>query len=267
VSIEEIPAMQQSSGKPILGSLLGATLAGITVAILQQGAVLLPTRLVVFGLLGIGASVGSLVLTTAVRSRAVLAAQSVAALSLAFALTGIPAMSDSGGIDGGCTASASTGSSDPVTPADTSVVRPLAIDTEDTVVWQASTPAVFHDWYYAIRIDVAGFPIAAWSDADSGGAIGPSWDGNEDLTERLGELEDVSGLTVTGVYHLWGSIRGDEGACDAEVYVRITPDHLFDGPILVGLWTAAAIALLVFSVYLTQVRGARGIDGRERPRL
>jgi len=254
--------MPKSPGKPVLGAILGAALGAIAVAILQQGAVLLPTRLVVFGTLGLTASVGSLLLTVTYRSRAVVAVQSVAALSLAFALTGIPAMFDAGNLDGGCTASAQSGASDPVTPADTSVLRPLTIDPNGTLLWRAGTPAVFSDWSYSIRVDIAGFPIEAWSDAGSLGTVGPSWEGSEDLSERLGELEDVSGLALTGVYHVWGSIRGDEGGCDADVYFRIAPDNLFAGPILVGLWTAAAITLLVFSVYLIQIRKAPGIDAR-----
>jgi hypothetical protein len=249
--------MPKSAGKPVLGSLLGATLGGIAVAILQQGAILLPTRLVVFGILGLGASVGSLVLTSALRRRAVVIVQSVVALSLAFALTGIPAMSDEGGVDGGCTASARAGDSDRVTPEDTSALEPFTIDTEDTLLWRAATPTTFRDWYYSIRVDVAGFPIEAWSDAEPRGPIGPSWEGSEDLSERLGELEDMSGLRPTGIYHVWGTVRGDEGECDAELYFRVTPDNLLDGPILVGLWTAAAIALLVLGVYFTQVRRER----------
>ena len=252
--------MQQSSGKPALGSLLGATLGAIAVAILQQGAVLLPTRLVVFGFVGLGAGIGSLLLTISFRSRTALASQILAALSIAFALTGIPAMSDAGGIDGPCTAFARVGASDPVTPAETSVLAPLTIHTDDTLVWAASSPTEFRDWYYAIHVDVAGFPVEAWSDAEDEGAIGPSWQGSEDLSERLGELEDLSGMTVTGVYHLWGSIRGDEAECEVEVYFRVTPDSLVDGPVLVGLWTAAAIALMVFAVYARQVQEARRFE-------
>jgi hypothetical protein len=234
----------------------------IAVAILQQAAILLPTRLVAFGVLGLAASVRSLVLTTAFRSRAVLAVQGVAALFLVFALTGIPAMGDSGGIDGGCEASARVGANGPVTPADTSVLAPMTIATDDTVAWQAATPEAFRDWYYAFRVDIAGFPIGVWSDAEPVGAIGPAWEGTEDLSVRLDELEDVSGMRLAGVYHVWGSIRGEEGACDAELYLRITPDHPFDGPVLTGLWTAAAIALLVFGVYVRQVRSAREWEAR-----
>ena len=249
--------MSQSPGKPALGAILGATLAGIAVAILQQGAILLPTRLVVFGMLGLGASVGSLLLTGVRRNRALFAVQAIAVLSLMFALTGIPAMSDAGGIEGGCEASAQVGDGDPVMPEDTSVLNPLTIDTDDTLVWWASTPSAFRDWWYSIRVDVAGFPVEAWRDAEPLGPIGPSWEGSEDLNERLGELEDISGLPVTGIYHVWGTVRGDEGECDAELYVRITPDNLLDGPILAGLWTAAGIGMLVFGVYFAQVRRER----------
>jgi hypothetical protein len=56
---------------------------------------------------------------------------------------------------------------------------------------------------------------------------------------------------------MWGTVRGDEGECDAELYFRITPDNLLDGPILMGLWTAAVIGMLVFGVYFAQVRRER----------
>lgn len=258
--------MPKSPGKPVLGAVLGAALGAIVLAILQQGAVVLPTRLISFGTLGLCAGVGSLLLTVTYRSRTVVAVQSAAVLFLAFALTGIPTMSDAGSIEGGCTASAQLSGASIVTPADTSVFRPFAAHSDDILAWQAGTPAPFSDWAYSIRFDIAGFPIEVWSDTeDEEGAIGPSWEGVEDLSLRIGELEDISGLTITGVYHLWGSVRGDEGACDIEVYVRIPPDHLFDGPILVGLWTAASIALLIFTVYAKQVRGARRLENEEDP--
>jgi hypothetical protein len=252
--------MQQSRGKPVLGAVLGAVLGVIAVLILQQGAVVLPTRLVVFGILGVATSAGSLLLTVAYRRVAVVAIHSIAVLSVAFALTGIPAMTARGDLSGPCTVSAVSSLGDAGNPADTSVRDPFDIAPAGTLDWRVALPEPYATWSGTVGTDIAGFAIPVWTQGFDNIALETSREGSEDVRSDIREVEDISGLTLTGVYHVFASVEAPggapDGACRADMYVRIAPTSLFSGPILQGLWTCAAIAALIFAAYIVQVRRA-----------
>ncbi len=256
--------MQKSAGKPVVGAVLGAAVGILAILILQQGAVLFPTRLVVFSILGAGASLGSLVLTRSFRSTAVVCVQSVAAALVAFSLTGISALDATGDLTGDCTVTAATASSGVVTPGDTSLRHPFAIDTAGTLEWRAATPVWYPKWSGTIGLEVGGFEVPMWNQRmeNPWGDVGRG--DTEDVAALMHEAEQLSGLTVSGVYHVFASISADEGACTANAYVAIPPPSLFSGPVLEGLWTALAIAVLIFAAYVVQLRApARSRERRE----
>jgi hypothetical protein len=247
---------QQFRGKPVLGAVLGAVIGVIAVLILQQGAVVLPTRLVVFGVLGVATSAGSLLLTVAYRRGAVAAIHSIAVLAVAFALTGIPAMTARGDVSGPCTVSALSSVPDDGNPADTSVRDPLEIDPVGTLDWRVAFPEPYATWSGAIGVDIAGFWVPVWTQGFSNTARETSREGSEDVRSVIRDVEEISGLTLTGVYHVFASVEAPDGACKADMYVRIAPTSLFSGPILQGLWTCAAIVALIFAAYVIQIRKA-----------
>jgi hypothetical protein len=247
---------QQSRGKPVLGAVLGAVIGVIAVLILQQGAVVLPTRLVVFGILGIATSAGSLLLTVAYRRPAVVAIHSIAVLAVAFALTGIPAMTARGDLSGPCTVSAVSSLWDAGSPADTSVRDPFDIAPAGTLDWRIAFPEPYETWSGTVGVDIAGFRVPVRTQGFDNTARETFREGSEDVPSRIREIEDISGLTVTGVYHVFASAETPGGACKADMYVRIAATSLFSGPILQGLWTCAAIVALIFAAYILQVRRA-----------
>ena len=248
--------MQQSRGKPVLGAVLGAVLGVIAVLILQQGAVVLPTRLVVFGILGIAMSGGSLLLTVAYRRRLVVAIHSLAALMVVFALTGIPAMTARGDFSGPCTVSATSSFPDDGNPAGTSARDPFDIDPTGTLDWRVALPEPYATWSGTIGTTIAGFRVPVWTQSFDNTGLEASREGSEDVTADLREVEDISGLTLTGVYEVYAHVDVPGGACEADMYVRISPTNLFSGPILQGLWTCAAILALIVAAYVIQVRRA-----------
>ncbi len=254
--------MPRPTGKPILGAALGAALAMATVLILQQGGVVPPTRLVLFGALALGLSAGSLLLTVTFRRAVPIALQSVAVLLAGFALTGIPAMNDHGSLSDGCGAVATSSVPDTAAPADTSVGAPLEIDPKGTLAYRVTTPVPFENWYYSASMDVGGFPVVIWSGSLPLETFGPVFEGTMDVGDNLTTVEDVTGLSVTGVYHLSGWIGGDGGRCDVDFYVRIPPPTIFSGVILGALWVAVAFILLIAAVYGVQMaRLRRSPDG------
>jgi hypothetical protein len=229
----------------------------IAILILQQGAVILPGRLVVFGILGVAISASSLALTVVYRRAAVIVIQSLALLSVAFALTGFPGLSGDGAITGPCTVTASSSSPGSADPGKTSVAAPFDIDPTGTLDWSAAFPIPYASWTGTVGLDLGGFavPMGAYTFDNVKNETGRA--GHQDVRHDLQYLEDSSGLTLTGVYHVFASVRSGGDVCAADMYLRIRPHNLVSGPILGGLWTSAAIVGLIFGVYISQVRRSR----------
>lgn len=249
--------MRKPVGMPILGAVLGAVLGVIAILVLQQGAIILPGRLVVFGILGVAISAGSLALTVAYRRPAVIVIQSLAILAVAFALTGIPGLSGHGALTGPCTVTATSSFPSSGDPGKTSVAEPFDIDPTGTLDWSAAFPIPYPTWTGTVGLDVAGFsvPVGTYTFDNTKNESGRS--GNEDVRRQLQYIGDSTGLTLTGVYHVFASVTSGKDVCASDVYVRIRPHNLFSGPILGGLWTSAAIVGLIFGVYIAQVRRSR----------
>jgi hypothetical protein len=249
--------MRKPVGMPILGAVLGAVLGVIAILMLQQGAIILPGRLVVFGILGVAVSAGSLALTVVYRRAAVVVIQSLAILAVAFALTGIPALSGRGALTGPCTVTASSSFPDTGDPEKTSVANPFDIAPTGTLDWNAAFPVPYPTWSGTVGLDLAGFavPVGTYTFDNAKNEFGRA--GSEDVRRDLQYIEDSSGLTLTGVYHVFASVRSGSDVCAADMYVRIRPHNLVSGPILGGLWTSAAIVGLIFGVYIAQVRRSR----------
>lgn len=236
-------------GKPILGACLGALAAVFVVVILQQGGILPPERLVLFGLLGLGIGVGAFALSTAFKARPFLIVQAIAVLFLGFALSGIPAFGASGYITGGCYVDGET-PEDAATPDETSVSEPFIIDRAGPLDWYADSPGVFTDWQTKLSLDVGGFAVPVWSGTHPNDGRATDWGKVEDIGEYVEDVKGATGLTLSGVYHLYGSLVAGEGSCTMSAYIVIPPTSLFAGPLLLGSWIGLA-AVLGFGTFLT----------------
>lgn len=245
--------MPEMKGRPIVGAVLGGLAALVIVLILQQGAVAPLTRFSVFVALGLGIGLGSLLLSGVYRVVTVYVVQSVAVALLALGLTGIPALGAHGGITGGCTASGASTYPDIATPATTSIANPFDVDPDGLVRWKGTSPGPFTDWDGVIAMDIAGFAVPIWTYSAANELLESEKSGIRDVAADLDELESYSGIRLSGVYHVWGEYDAEEGFCEFDAYVRIAPESLFAGPILVGLWSALALIVLIIIVYLIRL--------------
>ncbi len=249
--------MSRPAGKPLLGAALGVALAFFVLLLLQQAGIVPPTRLIVFSVIGVCVSAGSLALTVTLLRPAAITVQAISLLLVAFSLTGIPAMGDHGRLDGGCDAFATSTTPDEARPADTSVGDPFDIDPGGTLNYRVTTPEPFPDWTYSASMDIGGFPVGIWGGQFPMETFGPVFEGTEDTAHDTRILEDITGVKITGVYHLSGWIAGNERRCDIDLYVRIKPANPFSGPILAGAWTGAAFVILIGAVYGAQMAHLR----------
>lgn len=248
--------MQTKKGMPVAGALLGA-LAGLIVAlILQVGGIVPATRLVLFGSVGLAMAIGSLVLTIVYKRVAFIVVQVIAIAILGFGLTGIPAMNATGALTGGCTLEGTSTWPDTATPDSTSVMDPFTVDPEGELAWSGTTPQVFTDWDSAISLDVGGFKVRLWSDTNPNDGGATEWGNVEDVAGYIADIESTTGISLSGVYHLYGNLDA-QGQCAMDGYIVIPPDNLFDGLVLIILWVLLVIIVIVMIVLVIVVCGRR----------
>lgn len=239
-----------AAGRPILGGALGALAAILVVTILQHGGILPAERLVVFGILGLGIAGGAFALATthtlrpSPEGRPFAIVQYVAVASLAFGLTGIPAFLGHGELTGGCTLRASS-TGVWTTPGETSPLDPFVIDPDHSVMWQVETPEAFPYWEGDVAVNLGGFTVTLWTQANTNGELVTRWEGTEDAPADLESVRDETGFTLRGVYHVQGRMRAREGWCVADVYVVVPPSTIFSGPILAWSWVGLGAVVVV----------------------
>ncbi|WP_062212176.1 hypothetical protein [Demequina oxidasica] len=250
--------------KPVTGAIFGFLFGLVIVLLLWQLGILPPDRLVVFGIVAIVMMVSTFALTqrvSLVRKRFVVVVV-FASLLGGVALTGIPEFVGGGSISDGCTIEASSSLSDTTGPAGTSATSPFKAALSDDVPWTMTTAAVVTTGTNAAGLKVAGFEIPTYTGTVDNTAGVEQISGTANVQAVQDQLKDDSGISLTGVYHVYGYVHAAEGDCDVNGYVLVAPASAFGNPILIGLWVLAVILFIVILVLAIGVR--RSIHTSER---
>ncbi len=254
--------VEAKTGKPILGAVLGGSAALVLVLILWIGAIVAPTQLVVWGLLGLGILVGSLMLTTVMKSAKFISVMVLAALMIVWAGVGAPAHNANGDLTGGCTvAGISTDGLglplDAATPKTTSASNPMMIDRGGAIEWEGSTPGPFEDWTGWIAVEFAGFNLQVWSKGESNEGRSPNDGGIIDVAVESETIYDYTRVDVSGLIHMTGNITSSDGTCDLDAWLVLEPESLFSGWILITLWGifgSLVITLIIRMIPVCRIR-------------
>ncbi len=241
--------------RPLLGSLLGLLLGIVVVALLWQLGVVPPDRVVLFGVLAVTVFLVTTLLTqrvVLVRKRFVMVTV-LCGLMAGVAVAGIPDTIAGGSISDGCLAEG-TSSLDSRTPDNTSLADPFDMTRTDSVAWTGESAGVFTDWKSSIGIDVGGFPVKIWSGSSANEDQKQSNSGVEDLAGRLADIEESTGITLAGIYHVYGNLDATEGGCDMSAYVRIPSEGAFTGTMNLSLWGSLAVLTFIILIMAGVVR-------------
>lgn len=256
----------QAQPKPVSGAVIGFFFGIVTVALLWQLGVLPPDRLVLFGIVAVTTMLTTILLTQrfALVPKRFVFLVILASLMGGVALTGIPESVGGGSLSDGCTLEASSSQNEATTPGQTSASAPFAARPDDTVAWNAASDQVLTDWSSAAGMSIGGFNIRLWNGATPNTEGINRYSGSKDVATLVDDLRNASGLELTGIYHGFGYIHATGGDCDADAYVLVAPQTMFDTPLLIGLWALGAILLIVIVVLAIRVR--RSISGADRLR-
>jgi hypothetical protein len=245
----------EAKPRPLLGSLLGLLLGIVVVALLWQLGVVPPDQLVVFGVLAVTIFLVTVILTqriVLVRKRFIMVTV-LCGLMAGVAVAGIPDMIAGGSISDGCFAEG-TSSLDSKTPDGTSIADPFDMTRTDSVAWAGESTGVFTDWNSSIGIDVGGFPVEIWSGSSANEDQKQSNSGVEDVAGRLADVEESTGLTFAGIYHVYGTLDANEGGCDMSAYVRLPGEGVFAGTLNMALWGTLAVLIVIILIMAGVVR-------------
>ncbi|PKQ18270.1 MAG: hypothetical protein CVT68_04230, partial [Actinobacteria bacterium HGW-Actinobacteria-8] len=245
----------EAKPRPLLGSLLGLLLGIVVVALLWQLGVVPPDRLVLFGVLAVTIFLVTIILTqrvALVRKRFIMVTV-LCGLMAGVAVAGIPDMIAGGSISDGCFAEG-TSSLDSKTPDTTSIADPFELTRTDSVAWTGESTGVFTDWNSSIGIDVGGFPVEIWSGSSANEDQKQANSGVEDVAGRLADVEESVGLTLAGIYHVYGTLDANEGGCDMSAYVRIPSEGAFTGTMNLSLWGSLAVLIFIILIMAGVVR-------------
>lgn len=245
----------EAKPRPLLGSLLGLLLGIVVVALLWQLGVVPPDRLVLFGVLAVTVFLVTTILTqrvVLVRKRFVMVTV-LCGLMAGVAVAGIPDAIAGGSISDGCFAEG-TSSLDSKTPDTTSIADPFDMTRTDSVAWTGESAGVFTDWNSSIGMKVGGFPVEIWSGSSANEEQKQSNSGVEDLAGRLADIEESTGVTLAGIYHVYGNLDANEGGCDMSAYVRLPSEGAFAGTLNMVLWGTLAVLTVIILIMAGVVR-------------
>jgi hypothetical protein len=262
----------EAKPRPLLGSLLGLLLGIVIVALLWQLGVVPPDRLVLFGVLSITIALVTILLTqrtVLVRKRLILV-MVLCGLMAGVAISGIPDAVAAGSITDGCSASA-TSSLDNKTPSQTSIVDPFDVTGTDTAQWDAKSAGVLTNWRGSLGVDVGGFQVMIWSARSATEDLPKSLSGSADVASYLGDIGGGTGITLAGIYHVYGHVDADQRVCDMSTYVRVQSLGAFTGTLNMALWIALGALGLIIVIMAGVVRhsitrSARAARGTVAPK-
>jgi hypothetical protein len=252
------PTVKVASARPITAVILGL-IAGLALAVLlQQGGVWPLDKLTTFLLPGVVALL--FILIASVGRKASPMALTVALILLiapiAYGLTGIGQINQTGQINGGCTVEAAS-NVDTTVVTDTSRSDPFVVEPDGPLAWVATSPGPITDHTWEIYVVVGGFNVVV---ADGGGPNAEMTtisEGDEPTLEGyVQRLTGQTGEQVRGIYEVGGSIDGTGGACDGFGFVKV--DGSFLGTII--SWIALAVLLLSLIIFLLIA-----LTGKTRP--
>ncbi|HZL81247.1 MAG TPA: hypothetical protein VFC06_04810 [Demequina sp.] len=245
----------EAKPRPLLGSLLGLLLGIVVVALLWQLGVVPPDQLVLFGVLAVTIFLVTSILTqrvVLVRKRFILVTV-LCGLMAGVAVAGIPDMIAGGSISDGCFAEG-TSSLGSKTPDSTSVADPFDMTRTDSVAWTGESVDVFTDWKSSTGIDVGGFPVEIWSGSSANEDQKQSNSGVEDVSGRLADIEESTGIALAGIYHVYGNLDANEGGCDMSAYVRLPGEGVFAGTLNLVMWGTLAALIVIILIMAGVVR-------------
>jgi hypothetical protein len=244
--------------RPITAVVLGL-IAGLALAvILQQGGVWPLDKLTVFLLPGLVALI--FILIARVGRIASPVALTVALILLiapvAYGLTGIGEVDESGQLNGGCTVEAFS-NVDTTVVTDTSRSNPFVIEPAGPLSWTSTSPGPITDHVWEIYVVIGGFNWVVASGADANSDMDIVNEGNEPSLEAYVEqLTGQTGEQIRGIYEVGGFIGGTGGECDGFGFVKIDGD--FFSTII--SWIALAVLVLSLLIFLLIA-----FTGRTRP--
>lgn len=245
----------RSTGKPLTGTIIGAFVGLFVALVIQQAGIWPFDRMLAFGAMALVAIIGFLL----TRGFAGGAAARTIAMLLVLGMAGMAALgateaNQSGYLDGGCTASASSEVDAIPGPEATSKSDPFDLLPDGTLSWEGTTPGPITDHSWVIWVDVAGFeyqaatggsPNDGKSQAESGVVVLESY--ANDIAGILGSSE------IGGVYAVGGWIDGTGGYCEGMGFVRF-PSGFLQGPIAMAALALAVVLLLVLLVIARSLR-------------
>ena len=163
-----------------------------------------------------------------------------------------------GSITDGCSATA-TSSLDRKTPAQTSIADPFDVTRTDTAQWNARSAGVLANWRGSLGVDIGGFQVMIWSASSATEDLPKSLSGSADVASYLGDIEGGTGITLAGIYHVYGHLDADQRVCDMSAYVRVQSEGPFTGTLNMALWIALWMALWIALWIALGALGALGL--------
>ena len=114
---------------------------------------------------------------------------------------------------------------------------PFLVDYDGTVTYTGSSPAVFHDHSWDVK--VMGITVK------SGGSENAD---DESTTADEAEVDDYLPFDAPGLYKVSGSISADEGECSGSAWVQLAGSPVGSIPWIAGVvMTAGGAALLAWA--------------------
>ncbi len=222
---------------------MGLALGAATVAWMWQMAIVPPDRLPMFGVLACGTAVG--IYVGMARSDWTLKKAATwataPALLVVIALTGTSETVTGGSLRGACSLTL-TVDGNQWSPSDTTGIRPLDIADDAAVTWRVGAEGDAKS-AMPVGIRIGGWDVPIWNGTFPGDAETRTWIGDADVGRYIDELSVLSGITISGTYHVFAYLTDDSAPCAVNGYVSRRPHHPFDGPILTGL-TLALVTLV-----------------------
>jgi hypothetical protein len=256
--LEHDQTVKVAKARPITGMLLGLV-AGLALAVvLQQAGVWPLDKLTVFLLPGLIALAFILIARVGRESSPV--ALTIALILLvapiAYGLTGITEINESGVLNGGCTVEAQT-NVDTTVVTDTSRTDPFVVEPTGPLSWLATSPGPITDHEWDIYVVVGGFEVVIADGGDANEDMEVVAEGDVPSVETyVEELVGQTGEQIRGIYEVGGFIEGTGGACGGFGFVKIDGGFL---PTIIS-WVALVIFLLAVIIFFLIA-----FTGRERP--
>lgn len=239
--------MEPVPARPVTAMFMGLLMGLAVAVILQQGGVWPLDKLTTFllpGLLGL-----IFVFLSRIRRTASAVPLTIALILLiapvAYGLTGIGEVGESGQLNGGCTVEAAS-DIDSTVVTDTSRSDPFAIEPDGGLSWIASSPGPITDHEWEIWVVIGGFEWVVADGGDPNSDLDTTNEGDEPTVR--GYVEDLgfrAGDQIRGVYEVGGFIDGEGGSCDGFGFVNIEGGFLGT----IASWVALALGLIALGIF------------------